>query len=144
MSVRRWSWIAGWLTLSGGVAWLAKIAVIVATDGRVMTTGAAAWLMRLGLVGLFVGVTGVGLWLARRGGWVTRAVAVLLSPVALAVALWGVGSLATSAFGMREPAYMRGEIGIVAAAVLGLAIGAWLLRHVQQTPHEAVRPLRRA
>ena len=127
MKIRRWSNTAGWLLVSGGLAWLAKIAVIVAKDGRELDTGAAAWLMRLGLVCLFVGVTGVGLWLARRYGTAARAVAVFLSPVALAASLLGLGTAAVSVLGTRGPAYLREEIGIVVGAVAWLAVGAWLL-----------------
>jgi hypothetical protein len=41
---RRWKlWIAaaGALLVAGGLAWIAKLWVIVATDGRVVATGAA-------------------------------------------------------------------------------------------------------
>ena len=141
MTIRRWSWIAGWLTLLGGVAWLAKIAVIVAKDGRDLDTGPAAWLMRLGLVGLFSGATGVALWLARRSRVVTRVVAVLLSPVALACSLLVIGTLATSALGKRGPAYLEAEIGIVAAAAVWLLIGVGLLMHVRRTPQDEMRAL---
>jgi hypothetical protein len=59
MTISRWTQIAAGSTVAGCAAWLAKIAVIVASDGRIIDTGAAAWLMRAGLVGLFVGATGV-------------------------------------------------------------------------------------
>jgi hypothetical protein len=137
MTVRRWSMIAACLSLAGGVAWLAKFAVIVATDGRVATTGAAAWFMRLGLVCLFAGGTGVPLWLARRGRGLLRAAAVLLSPVLVAGSLVAVGTLATRAVGTRGPAYLHEEIGIAAAALVWLAIGAGLLARVRRA---AARP----
>jgi hypothetical protein len=48
----------------GGVAWILKLWVIVATDGRVVATGAAGAFYDLGLYLLMVGSTGVGLRLA--------------------------------------------------------------------------------
>ena len=62
MSVWKW-WmaIAGTALIAGGVAWLLKLWVIVATDGRVVATGAAATFLELGLYLLMVGSTGVGL-----------------------------------------------------------------------------------
>lgn len=134
MTLHRWSRIAGWLLVGGALAWLAKIAVIVAMDGRDLDTGAAAWLMRLGLAGLFLGVTGVGLWLARRRGPGVRALAVLLSPVVMAASLVALGTVAAAALGTRGPAYLRAEIGIVVAGVIWLAVGAWLLAATRAAP----------
>lgn len=57
----RWTSIAGAALTAGGVAWLSKIAVIVATSGRVTDTGAAGAFFLLGFVLLLIGSTGVGL-----------------------------------------------------------------------------------
>jgi hypothetical protein len=57
-----WKWwiaIAGTALIAGGVAWLLKLWVIVATDGRVVATGAAATFLDFGLVLLIVGSTGI-------------------------------------------------------------------------------------
>ena len=51
--------------LTGGASWLVKIAVIVTTDGRIITTGPAALLMSTGLI-LALGAAGVGASLAGR------------------------------------------------------------------------------
>jgi hypothetical protein len=143
MTISRWTHIAGWFALGGGTAWLAKIAVIVATDGRIIDTGAAAWLMRAGLIGLFVGSTGVTLWAARRRGTGVRIAAVVLAPVVAAASLAAIGILSTvlvrNLVGARGPAYAGREAGIVVAAVVGLAVGAALLRQV----HGAARPAAR-
>lgn len=144
MTIRRWSWFAGWLTLGGSVAWLAKFAVIVASDGRIIDTGPAAWLMSLGLVCLLVGATGGPLWLARRGGAVARAAAVLLSPVVLAGSLWAIGALSAAAVGARGPAYLDEELGILVAAAVWLAVGVGLLAHVRRTSRAEPRALGRA
>jgi len=137
MTVRRWSTIAACLAISGGVAWLAKFAVIVATDGRVATTGAAAILMRVGLACLFAAGTGVALWMARRGRPAARAAAILLSPVGVFASLAAVGVLSARAAGGRGPAYLRDELGIAVAAVVWLAIGAALLARVRRGPGAA-------
>ena len=119
---------AGWAATAGGVAWLAKIGVIVATDGRVMTTGAAAWLMRAGLLAWVLAAGATALWLTRRRGTATRVAAVLGSPVAAAAVLFVVGTLATAAIGRRGPAYLHEEFGILVIGALGLALGAATLR----------------
>jgi hypothetical protein len=135
MTIARWTHIAGRFAVGGAVAWLAKIAVIVASDGRIIDTGAAAWLMRCGLVGLFVGATGVTLWLARHRGTWTRLAAILLSPAVVATSLVACGALAAllvrTFVGTRGPAYVGQEAGIVVAALGWLAIGGALLRHVR-------------
>lgn len=133
MTLHRWTSIAGWLTVAGGAAWLAKIAVIVATDGRVMTTGAAAWLLRLGVVCLLAGATGGPLWLARARGRGVRVAAVLLSPVLLAGSLVALGAASTALLDGRGPAYLPAEIGIVVGATVWTAIGGALLRQVRRS-----------
>ena len=61
MSLWKW-WIAsaGIALIAGGVAWILKLWVIVATGGRVVATGAAATFLELGLVLLAVGSAGIG------------------------------------------------------------------------------------
>ena len=62
-----WKWwiaIAGTALVVGGVAWLLKLWVIIATDGQVVATGAAGAFFDLGFYSLMVGSTGVGLRLA--------------------------------------------------------------------------------
>jgi hypothetical protein len=63
--LRLWIAIAGTALIFGGVASLLKLWVIVATDGRVVATGAAGIFFDLGLYLLLVGSTGVGLRLAK-------------------------------------------------------------------------------
>lgn len=79
-----WKWwmaIAGTALVVGGVAWILKLWVIVATDGRVVATGAAATFFPLGLGLLMVGSTGVGLRLAKNQETSMRVVLVLASPL---------------------------------------------------------------
>jgi hypothetical protein len=120
--------VAGWAAVAGSVAWLAKMAVIVATDGRVMTTGAAAWLMRAGLLAWALAGAAAAVRLAYRRGMAARVAAALVSPVAVGATLVTLGTLSAAAVGTRGPAYLRDEFGIVVVGALGLAAGAAALR----------------
>ncbi len=120
--------VAGWAAVAGSVAWLGKMAVIVATDGRVMTTGAAAWLMRAGLLAWVLAGAAAALRLAYRHGVAARVAAVLVSPVAVAAALVPIGMLSAAAVGTRGPFYLRDEFGLVVVGALGLAAGSATLR----------------
>ena len=87
MSLWKW-WIAtaGTALVVGGVAWLSKLAVIVATDGRVVATGAAGAFFDLGLYSLLFGSTGVGLRLARNQEPSMRVVLAVVSPLVFTLA----------------------------------------------------------
>ena len=81
-----WKWwiaIAGTTLIAGGVAWLLKLWVIVATDGRVVATGAAATFLELELVLLIVGSTGIGVRLMMGQEPSMRVVLAVASPLVL-------------------------------------------------------------
>lgn len=81
-----WTAVAGMALVVGGVAWLSKLSVIVATDGRVVATGAAGAFFDLGLYSLLVGSTGLGLRLTKNeANPATRVAAVVGSPVAFVI-----------------------------------------------------------
>ena len=85
-----WKWwfaIAGTAIIAGGVAWLFKLGAIVATDGRVVATGAAATFLELGLGLLMVGSTGVGVRLAMNQEPSMRVVLALASSLAFFLAV---------------------------------------------------------
>jgi hypothetical protein len=76
VSYSRWTrlWIAtsaAFLAL-GGIVWILKLAVVVATDGRVVYTGAAETFFDLGLVLLLVGSTPMGLRLTANSEAMSR------------------------------------------------------------------------
>lgn len=128
--MRAFSWpvLASATLLAGGASWLVKIGVIVATDGRVITTGPAAALMSAGLVLLALGAAGLGAALPRRahvllraGGAVAGVVVVAGCCLALA---WGASRLLKG----HGPPYFAQEAGILAAALLWLGVGALGLR----------------
>jgi uncharacterized membrane protein len=120
--------VAGWAAVAASVACFGKMAVIVATDGRVMTTGAAAWLMRAALLAWALAGAAGALRLAYRRHLAARVAAVLVSPVAVAAALVTIGTLSAAAVGTRGPWYLRDEFGLVVIGTLGLAAGSATLR----------------
>ncbi len=135
-----WKWwiaIAGTALIVGGVAWLLKLWVIVATDGRVVATGAAAAFYELGLYSLMVGSTGVGLRLTMKLETSLRVTLAVVSPLAFFVlfgiflgigyALVAIGRLIV---GDALPSYLLEEGGIFLSAVVGLVAGIWLVVEV--------------
>jgi hypothetical protein len=132
-----WIAVAGALLVVGGLAWALKLWVIIATDGRVVATGAAGAFFDLGLYSLLVGSTGLGARLARGQEPAMRGVAAVVSPVAffLSFALFSAVGYALVAAGRAVvgdalPAYLLEEGGIFIAAVAWLAVGVWLVAGV--------------
>ncbi len=132
-----WKWwiaIAGIAFIAGGVAWLLKLWVIVTTDGRVVATGAAATFLELGLGLLLVGSTGVGLRLAINQEPSMRVVLAVASPLlfmpaflmfsVIGYALVAIGRIMA---GEAVPDYLLEEGGIFVSAVVGIAVGLWLV-----------------
>jgi hypothetical protein len=96
-----WKWwiaIAGTALIAGGVTWLSKFWVIVATDGRVVATGAAATFLDLGLVLLIVGSTGIGVRLMMSQEPSMRVVLAVVSPLVFL----GVGYTLGAGIGARS------------------------------------------
>ena len=136
MSLWKW-WIAsaGMALIAGGVAWILKLWVIVATDGRVVATGAAATFLELGLVLLIVGSTGVGVRLMMSQEPSMRVVLAVASPLVLLGIGYVLGGVIGGAIlviwgaivGIAPPGYLLAEAGILGLAVVGLVAGIWLV-----------------
>jgi hypothetical protein len=114
-----------------------KLWVIVATDGRVVATGAAGAFFTLGLYSLLVGSTGLGLRLAMKLETSLRVTVALVSPVAfffLFAILLGIGyalvAIGRLIVGDALPSYLLEEGGIFISAVVGLVAGIWLVVEV--------------
>ena len=123
-----WEHWAPVVLLTGAIFWLAKMSVIVATDGRVDSTGAAAVFYLGGVLLMAVGATAVGLWLTRgRATWL-RIVAMAVSFVGFFVSFLVLEGIAKSAFGDAGPSYMSDEVGILVTAIFWLLAGAVLVR----------------
>ncbi len=129
------------------VAWLSKLRVIVATDGRVVATGAAATFFDLGLYLLIVGSTWIGVRLMMNQEPSMRVVLAVASPVAfiLSFALFsGIGyailAVGGALAGVSPPSYLLEEAGIFISAVVWLIIGVILLFGSVRKPRTAVTP----
>ena len=132
-----WTVLAGVALIVGGVAWLLKLWVIVATDGRVVATGAAGAFFDLGLYSLLVGSTGLGLRLAMNQELSMRVVLAVVSPLAFVVSFAifsGIGyalvAIGRVIVGEALPSYLLEEGGIFVSAVVWLIVGIWLLAGV--------------
>lgn len=132
-----WKWwivISGISLVVGGVAWILKLWVIVATDGRVVATGAAGAFFDLGFFSLLVGSTGLGVQLAMKQEPALRvgaAVGALLAFFFSFAIFSGVGyailALGGVIAGISPPNYLFGEMGILVSAVVWLLIGAMMV-----------------
>ena len=125
--------------MAGGLAWIIKIAVIVATNGRIITTGPAAFLMSAGLILLPLGAAGIGAWLAQRNHVAIRALAAVAAVVVLIVVSVALGTAGAALFRDRGPAYAAEEAGILFAAVVWFGLGATALTRLRR-PGAAGRP----
>ena len=140
-----WTAIAGTILVVGGVAWILKLWVIVATDGRVVATGAAGAFFDLGFYSLLVGSTGLGVRLTMNQEPAMRGVAAVGSAVVfiLSFALFsGIGYailVVGGAFaGISPSSYLLEEVGIFISAVVWLIIGVILLLGSVRKPHMTV------
>jgi len=120
--------ITAFLVTAGGVAWLAKLAVIAGTDGRVTDTGAAAAFFVLGAILLAAGGGCVALRLLRPRRRLAAGVALALGPVLFFVSFTLLDGLAQAVVGSAGPAWLEDEVGILATGAVWLAIGLVLLR----------------
>lgn len=128
--MRSWERWAPVVLLVGAVAWFAKMAVIVATDGRVDSTGAAAVFFIGGILLMATGATAVGLRLTRgRAGWV-RSIAIVISLLAFFVSFVVLDSVAKPTLGQLGPRYMSDEAGILVTAIFWFLVAGALL-HVR-------------
>ena len=108
--------------LLGAISWLAKMAVIVATDGRIDSTGVAAVFFIGGVVFMVVGATVVGLWLTTGLALWVRSVLVVLSFLSFFISFVVLDGIAKATLGGVGPDYMRDEAGILVTALVWLLI----------------------
>ncbi|WP_205504608.1 hypothetical protein [Rufibacter psychrotolerans] len=128
-----WTQVAGVLLLAGAMAWALKLAVIISTDGRVITTGAAAFLMKVGLVLLAVGSTGIGHRVSLQRAVVVRVLALLLSPAVgfglfLLFAKVATPILVNPLLAGHDIWYAQQEAPIALAVLFYLTLGLLLLK----------------
>ncbi len=122
-----------------------KLWVVVATDGRVVATGAAGAFFDIGFYSLLVGSSGIGVRLMMSQEPSMRVVLAVASPVAffLSFALFsGIGyailAVGGAFAGISPPSYLLEEAGIFISAVVWLIIGVILLFSSVRKPHMTV------
>jgi hypothetical protein len=126
------------------MAWLTKIGVIIATDGRVTHTGAAGSSFTIGLWLLAVGAAGLGLRLTMSVDLVLRVILTVLFPCVFVLSFFVFSAIgyvivagARVVVGDTLPRYMLGEAGILISAVVWMVIGAVLLFGSVRKPRNA-------
>jgi hypothetical protein len=119
----RWTQVAGVLLMGGALAWTIKLCIIIATNGRIINTGAAALLMKTGIVLLLVGSTGIGYRLSRNKALWLRIVSILLSPVVVFGSLLLLAIFFVPLFQHIDLWYAQEEAPIAIAVVVCMPIG---------------------
>ena len=145
MSLSRWLIAtAGLALVVGAMAWLTKIGVIIATDGRVTHTGAAGSSFTIGLGLLSVGAAGLGLRLTMSVDLVLRVILTVGFPFVFVLSFFVFSAIgyvivagARVIVGDALPRYMLGEAGILISAVVWMVIGAVLLFGSVRKPRNA-------
>lgn len=126
----RWIRIGTAFVLAGAATWFAKLGVIIATDGRVVSTGAAAVFYLLGFALLVLGSAALGVWLTRGLPAIVRGAAALVGAVVFFVSMNVVDSGAKAVLGDLGPSYAQDEWGILFSAILWLAVGLAVVRRL--------------
>ena len=129
----RWTKLAALFLMGGAFAWTLKLAVIISTNGRIIDTGAAAFLMKVGLVLLLIGSTGIGYRLSQNRQLWLRIVAILISPFLLFAAFMPFAWMAGPLFNDIPVWYAQQEAPIAIAVLVSFAIGYLLYRSYQPT-----------
>jgi len=115
-----------YVAVAGGLAWLAKLVVLAATDGA--ESGAVATFYISGLSLLAIGSIGIMLrLLERRPRWL-RVIGGVLAPFAFLSIFLFLDELLVPPTREHVPNWAEVEAGVFTAAVIWLAAGVWALR----------------
>lgn len=120
--------IAATTTVVGALAWLAKVGVIVATDGRITDEGPAALLFGIGGLLLLVGIAAMAVHLTRRQPVWVRAIAAIGGAGALAVSVIGLTIVAGALAPADLPQHITDELSTVLASIGWSAAAVSMLR----------------
>jgi hypothetical protein len=117
--------LAGALALTGGVAWLVKVALIWENGGTNTTEGLVGLLFTVGAVAIVLAAA-IWAWQSRRSATVPgRFCAVLLAVVAFVAAVNLPILVGWQVFGRT---WVAEEVGVVVTALLAVALGQRWLR----------------
>ena len=114
--------------MCGALAWAIKLAVIISTNGRIIDTGAAALLMKIGLITFFVGSTGIGSRLTHNSHLILRILSVILSPVIIFASFMLFPVITGPLFRNSSIWYAQGESPIGLAVLVYATVGYYLYR----------------
>lgn len=128
IQLSKWTRLAGSLLMCGALAWTIKLAVIISTNGRIIDTGAAALMMKIGLITLFVGSTGIGSRLTHNRHLVLRILSVILSPVIIFASFMLFPAITASLFKNSSTWYAEQEAPIGLAVLVYATVGYYLYR----------------
>jgi hypothetical protein len=123
-----WTRVASLLLIGGALAWTLKLGVIISTNGRIIDTGAAALLMKIGLLLLIIGSTGIGNRLSHNKALLLRILAILLSPVLIFSLLLLIGMVAVPLFKNTGVWYAQQEAPILIAVIVNFIAGYLLYK----------------
>lgn len=124
----KWTKVAALLLMGGALAWAIKLSVIIATNGQVITTGAAALFMKIGLLLLLIGSTGIGNRLSVNRVPVLRVIAIIVSPLFLIAPIFLFSFIAGPLFKNSSLWYAQQEAPIAVAVAVSLIIGFLLYK----------------
>lgn len=126
-----WTQTAALFLIGGALSWTMKLLVIIATNGRIIDTGAAALLMKTGMLLLLVGSTSFGSGITANRNRFLRAGAILLSPLVV----FGTCFLLTTALNPLVEGsgvwYAAQELPIAVVVLVCFPLGLLLLRRYQ-------------
>lgn len=124
----QWTKVAAFLLLGGATAWILKLGVIIATNGEVIDTGAAALFMKIGLLLLLIGSTGIGNQLSANRAILLRTLAIILSPVFLVGLIFLFGFVTGPLFKNTGIWYAEQEAPILVAVLVSMLVSYLLFK----------------
>lgn len=113
---------------AGGLAWLAKLAVITATDGDVTSDGLAAVFFVLGIALMSTGLGGVAFALSAGRSLPVRVVCAIGGSLAFFVIFVVLEGAAKSIAGSAGPSWFEDEVGILTTGVVLMTAGLLTVR----------------
>lgn len=131
VSMSRATSILSRLLVLGALAWLVKVSLIAANGGTNTNEGAVAVFFAIGALGLLLGSSSLGLWLARRRPLVIAIVAGVASIAVFWLTFGLIDEALQSIVGDAGPVWFDEEAGIVVTALIWLAIGIALVRRTR-------------
>jgi hypothetical protein len=124
MTRERFIQIAAATAAAGGAAWVAKFAVLTATDGD----GSVGALYLLGVGLMLLGSTWVGVRLARNRRRAIVVVLAALSPLLVFASYTLLDAIGKAAAGDAGPSWLEDEVGILLTGLVWLSASAWVAR----------------